>query len=372
MAGKLSLYCVAARWPLKPDSLPAMIAIIDYQMGNLRSVQKALERVGHEAIITSDPSEVGRSEKVILPGVMRLKMQLQSCTGDDLVGPIKDAIAADKPFLGICLGLQMLFDVSYENGTHEGLGMLPGEVVRFQVPPELKVPHMGWNGLQIRRRPHVARRHRRREPFLLCPLLFCEAARRIDRCHRNRLWRTFCSMIWARQSVCHAVSPGKKPSRRTSTAEEFRRNAGIGNSIIRPLRRGEWSTFPLESSRGVKYDQGFGPQHSRRLRRLHFPGGWIEVTAWSRYSLSCCCASWLEHSRFRPPQSPRNGLASAAPMGKGSANRPRRFRLNGRRPITTGRLSCRASGNASPVIWQDKVFLISGDTENRARDMLVA
>jgi glutamine amidotransferase len=67
-----------------------------------------------------------------------------------LVGPIKDAIAAEKPFLGICLGLQLLFDVGYENGEHRGLGVLPGEVVRFQVPAELKVPHMGWNSLTVR------------------------------------------------------------------------------------------------------------------------------------------------------------------------------------------------------------------------------
>jgi imidazole glycerol-phosphate synthase subunit HisH len=128
-----------------------MIAIIDYQMGNLRSVQKALERVGHAAVITSDPAEVGRAEKVILPGVGAFEDAIAELRRRDLVGPIKDAIAADKPFLGICLGLQLLFDVSYENGTHEGLGILPGEVLRFKVPAELKVPHMGWNTLEIRR-----------------------------------------------------------------------------------------------------------------------------------------------------------------------------------------------------------------------------
>ncbi len=128
-----------------------MIAIIDYQMGNLRSVQKALERVGHEAIITSDAAEVARAEKVILPGVGAFEDAIAELHRRDLVGPIEDAVAADKPFLGICLGLQLLFEVGYENGEHEGLGILPGEVVRFKVPAELKVPHMGWNGLQIRR-----------------------------------------------------------------------------------------------------------------------------------------------------------------------------------------------------------------------------
>jgi glutamine amidotransferase len=127
-----------------------MIAIVDYQMGNLRSVQKALERVGHEAIITGKAAEVARADKVILPGVGAFEDAVAELHRRDLVGPIKDAIAGGKPFLGICLGLQMLFDVGYENGEHEGLGILPGEVVRFQVPAELKVPHMGWNSLKVR------------------------------------------------------------------------------------------------------------------------------------------------------------------------------------------------------------------------------
>ncbi len=130
-----------------------MIAIIDYQMGNLRSVQKALERVGHPATITSDAREIARADKIILPGVGAFEDAIAELRRRDLVGPIKDAVAANKPFLGICLGLQLLFDVGYENGTHEGLGILPGEVVRFNVPTELKVPHMGWNALSIRNRP---------------------------------------------------------------------------------------------------------------------------------------------------------------------------------------------------------------------------
>jgi imidazole glycerol-phosphate synthase subunit HisH len=130
-----------------------MIAIIDYQMGNLRSVQKALEKVGSPAVITSSAADIAKADKVILPGVGAFEDAIAELRRRDLVGPIKDAIAADKPFLGICLGLQLLFDVSYENGTHEGLGVLPGEVVKFEVPTELKVPHMGWNALAIRRRP---------------------------------------------------------------------------------------------------------------------------------------------------------------------------------------------------------------------------
>jgi glutamine amidotransferase len=127
----------------------ATIAIIDYQMGNLRSVQKALERVGHPALVTSDPAEVERAEKVVLPGVGAFEDAIAELRRRELVEPIKNAIAAGKPFLGICLGLQLLFDVSYEGGQHEGLGVLPGEVVRFDLPHEYKVPHMGWNQARV-------------------------------------------------------------------------------------------------------------------------------------------------------------------------------------------------------------------------------
>ncbi len=132
-----------------------MIAIVDYGMGNLRSVQKGFERVGHAAAITSDPAELAAASKVVLPGVGACRDAVAALRERGLVEPIEAAIAADKPLLGICLGLQMLFDISYEDGQHEGLGILPGEVVRFDVPSEYKVPHMGWNRVRFRRRPPI-------------------------------------------------------------------------------------------------------------------------------------------------------------------------------------------------------------------------
>jgi imidazole glycerol-phosphate synthase subunit HisH len=132
-----------------------MIAIIDYQMGNLRSVQKGFERVGHKAIVTSDPHELQRAQRVVLPGVGAFEDAIAELKRRELVGPIKDAIASGKPFLGVCLGMQLLFDVSYEGGEWEGLGIISGKVVRFDVPAEYKVPHMGWNGCHIVRRPPV-------------------------------------------------------------------------------------------------------------------------------------------------------------------------------------------------------------------------
>ncbi|MGE0606805.1 MAG: imidazole glycerol phosphate synthase subunit HisH [Pirellulales bacterium] len=128
-----------------------MIAIIDYGMGNLRSVQKGFEKVGHQACVTSDPLIVASAEKVVLPGVGAFGDAMHELRKRQLVDVVLAAIASGKPFLGICLGLQLLFEVGHEGGRHQGLGVLPGEVVRFEVPPEYKVPHMGWNQLQIRR-----------------------------------------------------------------------------------------------------------------------------------------------------------------------------------------------------------------------------
>lgn len=129
-----------------------MIAIIDYGMGNLRSVQKGFERVGHAAIVTNDPDQIARAEKIVLPGVGAFEDAIAELRRRELVGPILSAIDSGRPFLGICLGLQLLFDASYENGRHEGLGVLRGEVVRFDLPREYSVPHMGWNQLRIDRR----------------------------------------------------------------------------------------------------------------------------------------------------------------------------------------------------------------------------
>ena len=133
------------------DSSDNIIAIIDYGMGNLRSVQKAFEKVGHQAVVTSDPAQVAAAAKVVLPGVGAFEDAIAELRRLNLVKPVLEAIDSGKPFLGICLGLQLLFDVSYENGRHEGLGVLPGEVVRFDLPKGYTVPHMGWNQLAIRR-----------------------------------------------------------------------------------------------------------------------------------------------------------------------------------------------------------------------------
>jgi glutamine amidotransferase len=128
----------------------AGIVIVDYGMANLRSVQKGFERVGATAEITSDPAAVARADKVVLPGVGAFRdaiARLRESRSDE---PIVRHIESGRPFLGICLGLQLLFTRSHEDGVHEGLNVLAGDVVRFPKVPGLKVPHMGWNHLRFR------------------------------------------------------------------------------------------------------------------------------------------------------------------------------------------------------------------------------
>jgi imidazole glycerol-phosphate synthase subunit HisH len=129
--------------------MPSSIAIIDYGMANLRSVQKAFEQILHPADILSTPDHIADYDRIVLPGVGAFKDAVATLRDKGFIDPIKSHIAKGRPFLGICLGLQMLFDVGFEDGQHPGLGILPGSCIRFDVDStlNLKVPHMGWNQL---------------------------------------------------------------------------------------------------------------------------------------------------------------------------------------------------------------------------------
>ena len=129
-----------------------MLVIVDYGMGNLRSVAKAFEHLGLPAKISSEPGDIHRADRLVLPGVGAFADATAALTSRSLIEPILSFIASGKPFLGICLGLQLLFDTSYEDGTHKGLGVWPGRCIRFDFSghpqaAELKIPHMGWNTL---------------------------------------------------------------------------------------------------------------------------------------------------------------------------------------------------------------------------------
>lgn len=127
-----------------------MIAIIDYDMGNLRSVQKGFERAGHKCIITRNPKDILDASHVVLPGVGAFKDCMENLNNYGLIEPIVDTINQGKPFLGICLGLQLLFTEGEEFGIHKGLNIIKGKVVKFSFDaPQLKIPHMGWNDIKI-------------------------------------------------------------------------------------------------------------------------------------------------------------------------------------------------------------------------------
>ena len=124
------------------------IAVVDYDMGNLHSVCKALKLAGAEPVITHVPAELAAADGIVLPGVGSFDPAVQRIRERDLERPLQDIIATGKPFLGICLGLQILFDRSDE-GQEPGLGIIPGTVRKFQPEPNLTIPQMGWNQLHL-------------------------------------------------------------------------------------------------------------------------------------------------------------------------------------------------------------------------------
>jgi imidazole glycerol-phosphate synthase subunit HisH len=128
--------------------MAARVGIVDYQMGNLRSVQKALESFGTHAFVSGNPHELQSATHLILPGVGAFRDAMAEIRRRDLIGLLRNWAQSGRPFLGVCLGLQLLFETSDEGGVFEGLAILPGKVVRFEpknIAPETKIPHMGWN-----------------------------------------------------------------------------------------------------------------------------------------------------------------------------------------------------------------------------------
>lgn len=129
-----------------------MIALVDYDAGNLHSVLKAAQATGLDAVRTSAPQDIAEADAVILPGVGNFPACMRRLDAQGLAEPLRRHLASGRPFLGICLGLQLLFEWGDEGGGAPGLGVLPGRVREIAAPPDLKVPHMGWNALRFQRR----------------------------------------------------------------------------------------------------------------------------------------------------------------------------------------------------------------------------
>jgi len=135
-----------------------MIAIVDYGMGNIRSVEKAFRKIGAEVCVTADPAVVKGAAGIVLPGVGAFRDCMDNLDRLGMLDVIISEIHNKKPYLGICLGLQILFSESEEFGSCKGLDVLPGKVVRFRLDdPSLKIPHMGWNTVSLKKRPPICR-----------------------------------------------------------------------------------------------------------------------------------------------------------------------------------------------------------------------
>ena len=200
-----------------------MIVIVDYGMGNLRSVQKGLERVGAAAEISGDPDKLTKADKIVLPGVGAFRdamLELQRC---ELVEPLLEAIRGDKPFLGICLGLQLLFDVSYEGDACRGLGVIPGEVVRFDLPRHYKVPHMGWNQAMIRRRAPILEGLHEGDYFYFVHSYYVVPQDPAVVALETDYGGPFCSMIWRDNLFATQFHPEKSQASGLRVLENFAR-----------------------------------------------------------------------------------------------------------------------------------------------------
>lgn len=149
-----------------------MIKIIDYGMGNLRSVQKGIEKVGLLAEITSDPDEVLKGDGVVLPGVGAFRDAIIQLKQTGLDKAVLETAKIGKPLLGICLGMQLFFSESEEDGIYEGLNLIEGRVVRF--PPGRKVPHMGWNQMEIQGQPRLFKGIPDQSYFYFVHSYFCQ------------------------------------------------------------------------------------------------------------------------------------------------------------------------------------------------------
>lgn len=198
-----------------------MIAIIDYGMGNLRSVQKAFEKAGHAATITSDAAVLADARRVVLPGVGAFRDAIAALEARGLVAPIKASIAAGKPFLGICLGLQLLFERSFEDGEYQGLGVIPGEVVKFDLPHEYKVPHMGWNQVQFRQRPPIFAGVEEGAFFYFVHSYYVVPRDESLVATETHYARPFCSSIWRENLFATQFHPEKSQSAGVGVLKNF-------------------------------------------------------------------------------------------------------------------------------------------------------
>lgn len=207
-----------------------MITIVDYQMGNLRSVQKAIEKIGGEARISSDATEIAGADKLILPGVGAFGDAMSELRRRDLDQPIRDFIDSGRPFFGICLGLQLLFQRGYEHGQHEGLGVLEGEVIRFDLPSEYKVPHMGWNTVTKKSHAPILNSTPDNSHFYFVHSYFVKPADPTVIALESDYGGKFCAMVRRDNLYATQFHPEKSQENGLNLLREFNALSAVGGS----------------------------------------------------------------------------------------------------------------------------------------------
>ncbi len=197
------------------------IVIIDYGMGNLRNVQKGFERIGFEAKVTRNKKEIERASAIVLPGVGAFKDCMENLEKFGLIEPLLRSVEKGKPYLGICLGLQILFSESEEFGSQRGLNLIKGKVVKFRPDPEHKVPHMGWNTIEKERESPFLQGIESGDFFLLCPLLLCHSGRAQWISTLTTYGSPFVSSIWKENLFATQFHPEKSQQKGLRILENF-------------------------------------------------------------------------------------------------------------------------------------------------------
>jgi len=200
------------------------IVIIDYGMGNLRNVQKGFEKVGTEARVTRNKNEIGRASAIVLPGVGAFRDCMENLDKYGLIDPVLDALRKGKPYLGICLGLQILFSESEEFGSHKGLDVIKGRVVRFRPDPEHKVPHMGWNTIEKEKDTPILEEIRSGDFFYFVHSYYVVPEEKDCISTVTPYGANFASSIWKENIFATQFHPEKSQEKGLSILERFARS----------------------------------------------------------------------------------------------------------------------------------------------------
>lgn len=176
--------------------MTSMIAIIDYGMGNIHSVRKAFESLGAESVVATRPADLEKCQKIVLPGVGAFSDAMAELKKQGMLSAIKEQIDNKKAFLGICLGMQLLFEQSQEAGKTKGLGVLQGKVKKFSDKNSLKVPHMGWNQLKVNPKCPLLKGIADKSYVYFCHSYYPEPKNKLDIAATCEYGVDFCALIW--------------------------------------------------------------------------------------------------------------------------------------------------------------------------------